>query len=90
MLHFLGKLLYCLTQGRMKQLVKGTKSKGVETILQSKGTLDEIQKNAREAMAILSSEPEGTEDYNLSQKLVNDLIQVKTLIDFANMKDLTL
>lgn len=83
---FLGKLLYCLAQAKMKLLVNGTKSKGVEIILQGKTTLDQIQGYAREAMAILSREPEGTEDYHLSQRLAKDLIQVRTMIDFVNMK----
>ncbi len=84
---YLGKLLYCLAQAKIKQLVKGTKNFGVETLLQGKETLDEIQSYAREAMVILSREHEGTEDHVLSQRLAKDLIQVRTMLDFVNMKD---
>ena len=81
-------MLYCLTQAKIKKIIKGTKSRGVETIIQSKEMLQDVQKYGKEAMQILSLEPEGAEDHTLSERIVQDLIQVKTMLDFANMKDL--
>ncbi|XP_021964685.2 SET domain-containing protein SmydA-8 [Folsomia candida] len=81
-----GKLLYCLAQAKMKKLVKGTKNGGVEIILQGKDVLDQIQQCSREAMQIISRESEGTEDQIMSQRLAKDLLQVRTMMDFINMK----
>lgn len=87
-IYFAGKLLYCRVQAKLKKLVNGTKSLGVETIFgsNSKSTLEEIQREAKEAMMILSIEPEGSEDQRLAERLVRDLVQVRTIMDFSNMK----
>jgi hypothetical protein len=84
---YLGKLLFCLAQAKLKQIVKQTKNDGVETVLQSKESLLKIRQLAREAMEILSREPESSEDNVLSQLLAKDMFQVKTLMDFVNMQE---
>jgi len=82
-----GRLLYCLSQAKLKQIVKATKAIGIETILKNKDELYAIKTWSKEAMEILSREPHGTEDNTLSQRLAKDMLEVQSLVEFVKKND---
>lgn len=77
-----GKILYCLCQAKLQQLVRDSG----DDVIESRASLVKLKHKAEEAYQILSKEPRGSDERTLGDSLKEDLIQIQRIISVMDMK----
>lgn len=79
---YTGKILFCLVEGKLKQLIRNTRSQGINDVLQTE-RLRSIKAKAEEAISILARE-QGCEEKQVTLMLIQNVKTIDQMLQVIN------